>query len=57
MARRTTLVIRKVRTIGIANSLALVPKEIFFSSKKCGQGGQKICWAEIHTSSEGAVIA
>ena len=30
MVRRTTLVIRKVRTTGIANSLALVSTEIFF---------------------------
>ena len=30
MVRRTILVIRKVRTIGIANSLALVSTEIFF---------------------------
>ena len=30
MVRRTILVIRKVRTIGIASSLALVSTEIFF---------------------------
>jgi hypothetical protein len=48
-SERSYLVVRKIRTIGIANSLALVSTEMFVSEEIVTR------WAEIHPSSEGAV--
>jgi hypothetical protein len=56
MVRRAILDISRVRTIDFVNSLASDSMENKFLRREQFQGGQRIRWAEMHTSSEGAAM-